>query len=192
LRASSHTDHRRGAGFALALALWVVGLALINALVQSQAAVGAAGATARMVHTRTAVFAARSALEEAAFALRHPQTGVSRIVEGFEAGRASGAAYEPVETRSLYQPVRVAVEPVAYEFVGGLPDAKKDRCLVDITVRVRADPAATGVRALTRRMRRRYPARFLRVIETMGPRKGEVVHVMLSLARDPVLEVLEP
>ena len=189
---------RRGVGLALALVLWVVAMVLINALVQSQATSSSFVAMVRMTHARTATFAARSALEEAAFVLRHAPNGISKIVDGFESGRASGAAHEPNETRSLYQPLEgqpegaLAIEPVNYEFVGGLPDRKAERFLLDLTVRVRFANAPGNLAGLTRLMRRRYPGRVARIVETMGPKKDQVVYVILTLDPDPILEVLEP
>lgn len=192
---------RRGVGLAIALVLWVVAMVLINALAQSQATSGAFVSMVRMIHARTALFAARSALEEAAFALRHPANGISKIQEAYESGARGGPLHEPGETRNLYRPQEgqpegaLTIEAVRYEFVGGVPtpspDPRDDRFLLDLTVRVRFDSAPGSLRGLTRQMRRRYPGRLAKVIETLGPQKGKVVYVILSLAHDPILEVSE-
>lgn len=201
MRCSSRTDRRHGIGLAIALVLWVVAMVLINAIMQSQATSSAFVAMVRMIHSRTATFAARSALEEAAFAIRHPANGVSRVQEAYESGARTGTLYEPAETRRLYAPQegqpegRLAIESISYEFVGGIPvvsnDPQDERFLIDFTVRVRFEDAPGSLKGLTRLMRRRYPGRLSKVIETLGPRKGQVVYVIVSLSYDPILEVSE-
>lgn len=190
---------KAGSGLAIALVLWVVAMVLINAVASGQATSSAFLSMVRMIHARTAVFAARSALEEAVFAVRHPQSGVSKVQEAFESGAASGTLYEPVETRRLYRPQVdspegvVTIERVEYEFVGGIPrpsnDPKEESFLIDFKVKVRFDNATASLRGLGRTMRRRFPGKLAKVVETMGPKKGQVVYVILTLARDPVLEV---
>jgi hypothetical protein len=196
LRAWSRAGSRQrsGLGLALALALWIVTIALIHALVVARASSGALSGVARTAYLRSLVFAGQSALEEACYRIRNPTDGgpppLSDLVAG---GAGSGIAADPVATRDVFATqVRggvMRIQPVMYAVVARPPATRPDDAwLVDLSVEVRMRALAT---TLARRVRRRYPATICRVVETIGPRAGEVVYADFVLAQDPLLEVVE-
>lgn len=191
---ASWTADRRGIGALVAFVAWVVTLALLWALIASQAGGNALTGVVRVGGIRMAVLAGQSALAEASYVLRHPPEGGSLVLTGIHQGTSSGEAHDPAATRALYEDDVKAgaldIGKVQYEVVHRGPEAKPSEAwLIDLTVRVKVTFAGTPV---TRRLRRRFLGRVCRVKSLLGPKKGQVVLTSLAVEGRPVLETIEP
>ena len=90
-RSSCRSD-RRGLGAIFAFVLWVLAIALIYALSQSQAQSGALTGVARVAAMRAVVFAGESALEEASHVIRNPSGETSTVSTTTPSSRATFCA----------------------------------------------------------------------------------------------------
>jgi hypothetical protein len=168
-------------------------LALIYALVQSQAQRGAYTGVVRTVALRTLLFAGQSALTEAAHAIRHPPPAGSGPLGAIEGGSTSGTALEPEATRAKYKgPIDaglLTIGPVEFDVVSRPPSLPSEKpWLIDLTVRVSYTMA--GVK-LSRLLRRRCVGRGYVIREIMGPRRGQVVFTALSMYGGCLVEVMD-
>ena len=191
-------------GALFAFVLWVLAIALIYALVQSQAQSGALAGVARVSALRAVVFAGESAVEEASYVIRNPSGESSGVLDAMQGGGTRGNAPEPETTRALFKHLKdenqlggdITIGPVTYELVrkGQLPAGTPENSgikppwLVDLAVKV--DYVAGPIK-LARTVRRRYVAYEVKVVETMGPKAGTVVARSLFMRPEVLLEVVE-
>lgn len=195
---ASWTCNRRGLGALVALVMWVLALALVWALVQSQATSNALTGAVRVSALTTLTLAAESALDEASIALRHPPDSGSPALAAMLAGRDAGEAQDPRATRELFADDVAAgtldVGRVEYRVIHrGAPSAgpgkRAGTWLIDLAVRVRF--RAGGV-AMTRRVRRRHAARLCEVRALSGRQQDKVVYSALAVQAPSLMQVIEP
>jgi hypothetical protein len=186
---------RAGGGALVAFAVWVVAMALLWGFVQSQAQSGALTGVARVTAARVVTFAAQSALEEAAYALRHPQPGADGMLDRVERGGDSGIAHDPVLTRdTLYgDPVRsgaLSIGQVEFAVASRPPTQPSTQpWLIDLTVRA---TYRAGSVTLSRQVRRRFAGRQLLFRGRLGPELDRIVLTRLELKPDVLMEVVQP
>jgi hypothetical protein len=144
----------------LAFVLWVLSLAFLYAMVQSQTGGDAVAGAARIAHNRVAIFAGQSALEEATHVARTPVGSQPSVLDELQNGSRGGVVGDPAATRDAYGPLAQT---------GG----------------------GRGAAGIARKVRRRFAVRVCQVVEMEGPRQGEVLYSALSLAGEPLFEVVE-
>lgn len=183
---------RRGVGGVVALVLWLVAMALVWALIQSQAGSGAITGVARATGLRAVLYAGRAALTEASWAIRHPPASGGPLAALKDS--PSGDPFDPVLTRQLLKDdigkgfleigrveLRVAQKP---------PEEKpKKPWFIDLSVKVRCRAGSGWV---ARTLRRRHIGWLHRTEVTMGPMVGQVLSRDLSMEREPIIEVADP
>lgn len=179
-------------GAVFAFVAWMIAIAVIYALSQSEAQSGALTGVVRVAGLRSIQWAARSALNEAGVQVREPAKG-TRPLEPLRTG-GGVSPLEPAATRALYEKEvargELTIGRVACETVG--PPKKSDSeetWLIDMTVRV--DYRLGGVK-LTRQLRRRHTGRAHFITMTMGPRAGQIIGGALTLDEGFLFEVMEP
>ena len=172
--------------------IWVLMIALVYALMVGQSQGDALTGVVRISGQRLAVLAAQSALAEASYALRHPGSGKSTVLESIRGGSASGDAFDPVGTRQLYDTEvaagRLKIESVQYA-VSQRPAKPNALYQIDLTVRATATLAG---KSFTRKLRRRMLGEICEVKAVLGPSKGKVVLATLAVQGRPLFEVVEP
>lgn len=203
MRAWSNSN-RRGVGAMFAFVLWIMAIAIVYALMQSQAQSGALQGVARVSGMRAAIFAGQSAIEEASYVIRHPSGDSSTVLDAMNGGGSSGTAHEPEVTRAVYQKLKsegsapgdLTLSSVTYRMVGKCPppadqpasSVQKIAYLIDLAVKVEFK---NGAVKLARTVRRRFVGYEVQVTETLGPKAGQVVARSLMLKPGYVLEVID-
>lgn len=179
-------------GAILAFVIWMIAIAVIYALSQSEAQSGALTGVIRVAGLRSIQWAARSALNEAGVKLRSPGKGSDPL-----AAIRSGAAPSPMEpdaTRALYEKEvargELTIGRVTCELVGAAKKTDSEETQqIDLSVRV--DYRLAGVK-LSRQVRRRHTGRVYLVVMSSGPHAGETVEGAFSLDDGHLFEVMEP
>lgn len=187
---------RRGVGTVVALVIWVMALALVYALSQSQAQSGALGGVMRVTALRTVMTAGQSALVEATHRLRHPQGGTSPLLQALLEGESSGQAHDPQASRDAYQELKLGgtltIDFVTYQVAARPPDdSSTDPYQIDLSVKVQFTSHARRGGGITRQLKRRLTGRIVRVGSSMGRSEGKDVHRALYLHPDPIAEMVE-
>jgi stage V sporulation protein SpoVS len=183
----------RGGAAVVLFVAWVIALALVYALSQSQAQSGALTGVIRAAGLRSIQWAGRSALNEAAYQLRFPSRAVAAPAAALASGRDPGAI-EPAATRQLHAPMisrgELAIGPVQSRIVSRPSSpVSSDPWQVELSVRV--EYRLAGVK-LSRQVRRRHAGHQFLVRVEMGPRAGQQIPANVSIDGEPMFEVMEP
>ena len=213
---SWRASNRRGVGIAVALVCWVVAMALLFALIANQSSSGALSAMARATFTNTMALAGESAIDEVAYRLRHLKRSTTQppFTELHLAG-TSAATFAPSVTKRLFSDTKVTgglltIEPVKMSVWYRPTDPTSNApWLIDLSVEVKFSLGGGLVSNFTRVVKRRYQAQVYQVFEVLGPKDnlakvknkqlapgdpkqpiGQVVYSELTLAVDPVLEMV--
>lgn len=199
-------------GIIVALVLWVVTMALIYALIQSQAGSGALTGVVRTTAMRSVLFAGRSALTEASYVVRHPPRGSRDPLERLVSGSTSADPFEPVGTLQLYRELiargQLEVGHVECNLASRpASEFSTEPWMIDLSVRISAKVAGSTV---TRRVVRRHLGRLHTIRATVGssarrpppgpgprptpgpPARESVLATWLVMQPEPLLEVTEP
>lgn len=189
-------DDRSGIGLALGIVLWVLALAFLYAMVQSQARGGATGSMIRAAHLRSMVFAGQSALEEASFAWRHQIKEPAAALQEILKGSRSGTAHQPTISRTTFAAApglgTIHVGTVTYAVVSA-PAGPTSTAPLQIDLEVQVETTLQRTR-LTRSVRRRHLGWIHRVVQTAGPANtiGRVLLSEVSIDRAPLFETITP
>lgn len=193
---SSTASSRRGLGTVAALVIWIVALALVYALTQSQAQSGALSSVMRVTALRTVLTAGQSALVEATHRIRHPPNGTSPLLAALLRGERAGQAHDPQAARDAFQELKLGgkltIGAVTYE-VAAAPTSldSTDPWLIDLIAEVRYTSHASRAATISRRLRRRLTGRVIRIASSLGRSAGTDVLRSLYIHPDPILEVIE-
>lgn len=182
----------------VAFVCWVVAIAFVAAVVQSQSQSGALSGVVRVVALRTVIAAGESALNEACYVLRHPSGGITGVLDEIrQRGATTGTVHIPQATMDAYKQLVetgiLKIDPIVYDIVWRPTEGTSAQpWSIELSVRVTYQSGIPGARSFSREIRRRYSGRLCQVRESMGPRKGEVVLAALYLSADPLVQVVQP
>lgn len=189
---ASRSADRRGQGVVVIFVVWVIAIALVYALSQSQAQGDALNGAVRVIGLRSVQWAARSALNEVAFRIQRPVPGAPDVMDVLHGG-GTPSPLDPVVTREIYAPAiargEIAVAEVEVKLVGGThPPDSDDPWFFDMSVRVeyRAGRAKLG-----RTLRRRCIGHQRHVRLTLGPGAPRIISTALVMDEGYLFEVLE-
>jgi hypothetical protein len=173
--------------------IWVIAIALVYALSQSQAQSGALSGVVRVAGLRSVQWAARSALNEAAFKLAlPPQGGAPDRMQQLRTG-GTPPPLDPAATREAYANAvsrgEITIGDVSVRLAGAPPSATST-APVPIDLSVRVEYKVAGAK-LARTVRRRHLARQFFVKMTLGPREGQTILTAFSMQPGFAFEVME-
>lgn len=189
---ASWTASRRGQGAVVIFVIWVIAIALVYALSQSQAQGDALSIAVRVIGLRSIHWAGRSALNEVAFRIsRKPESGQDALEVIHQGGTPS--PLEPALTREVYAPAisrgEIAISEVEVKLIGGThPQDSTDPWYFDMSVSVEY---RAGRARLSRTLRRRYVARQFPVRLTLGPGAPKILSTGLTIQDGYLFEVME-
>lgn len=177
-------------GAVVAFILWIIAIAFIYALSQSQAQSSALTGVVRVAGLRLLQWAARSSLNETHFVLTlPPKDGVDRM-RMLQQGQVPPPV-EPAGTRDIYAEHiargELTISPVEVKLFGPKhPETSREVWFFDASVKVEY---RLGSSKLARTLRRRFTGRQFMITFTLGP----VDPVPPALVLDPgfLFEVME-